>query len=351
MKRVSGIYSRATTPEALHKAYLVARRQKRANHSCFEFERHLGANIAALARQLADGSYRPKPLQAFYIHEPKERLIEAPAFRDLVVQHAFYAELMPIFDRRFLSNSFACRTGYGTHACADYVQQLMRTAPPSAWTVHVDVRKFFYSIDREVLGGLLRRVIKCERTLGLMVIFTHRDSDTGIPIGNLLSQMFALIYLDTVDHYIKRELKLGRYARYMDDLILVLNSEAEARQACEAVCAYLTGPLKLGISKAHTAPIARGINFCGFRTWRRTRVIRKYSLKFAARAARKGNLKSFVSCLGHAQQSASYKYLLDYCKEQNSDLYQALPKSHHRAHRAVVDTAARRGGGGTRRAA
>lgn len=334
MKRHGGIYRAATTADALHAAYRVARRGKRASAPCYAFERRLGANLSLLHSELADRSYKPKPLTSFIIHEPKLRLIEAPAFRDLVVQHAFYAQMMPLFERRFVRNSFACRHGYGTHACADYVQRMMRESRSDAWTLHLDVRKFFYSINRDILMRMLGRSIKCPDTLRLMEVFARRNSEKGIPIGNLLSQMFALVYLNEADHYIKRDLGVAKYARYMDDMILIADTRQQAIEWAAAVTGFLAGRLDLEVSKSHIAPIRRGINFCGFRTWRSLRVIRKHSLRYAARAARDGRLEAFVSCLGHARHSASYQYLMSYCQEHNHALYQALPESHRRLHHA-----------------
>lgn len=336
MKRLGGIYEKAAMRDALVVAHQQARKGKRSDHSCMEFERHAGTNINALHVELKSGAFRPRQLTRFMVNEPKPRLIEAPAYRDLVVQHAFYAELMPMFELRFVRNSFACRVGMGTHACADYVQKMMRAAPHGAWTLHIDVKKYFYSIDRDILQRILERHIKCQPTLRMLAMFAERDEPTGIPIGNLLSQLFALVYLNEADHFIKRDIGIERYARYMDDMVVIANTRTDAVDIAGAICAFLKEKLNLSTSKVHIAPVRRGINFCGFRTWRKTRVIRKRALRMATRAIRCGNRESFNSYLGHAMHTASHKSLMNYCQEHNHALYQTLPESHHAAHRAFA---------------
>jgi RNA-directed DNA polymerase len=210
MKRAGGLFERICTDDALVAAYHRASQRKHNHRSCHEFGRRLGSNIESLAEELLSGDYRPHPCNRFWIHEPKPRLIEAPAFRDLVVQHAVHAAASPEFERRYIDTNFACRTGKGTHAAADWLHAALRRADDTAWVLHIDVRKFFYSIDRDVLTAQIARVIKCRRTLGLMAMFAWRPDATGVPIGNLLSQTFANVYLNALDHYAKRGPGAGR---------------------------------------------------------------------------------------------------------------------------------------------
>ena len=149
MKRISGIWEKIACRDSLYRAYLKARKGKRANRSCHEFERCLGAQIDSLEIELKSKSYRPRKPNRFFVYEPKKRLIEAPAFRDLVVQHALYDQVMPIFNRKFIDQNFACRKGYGTHKAADYVQEMLLRSSPNEWILKIDCRKFFYSINHE----------------------------------------------------------------------------------------------------------------------------------------------------------------------------------------------------------
>ena len=202
MKRVGQLFQLIANQASLMAAYESARGGKRNHRACFQFSRYLGVNLSDLERELLDGSYRPHDCNRFWVFDGrKQRLIEAPAFRDLVVQHAAYAVVGPLFERRYIDTSFACRKGKGTHQAADWMQRAIQSAPRTAWVLHVDVRKFFYSIDREVLAVLVRRVIKCPQTLALLDQFMHRDAPTGIPIGNLLSQTYANLYLNSLDQF------------------------------------------------------------------------------------------------------------------------------------------------------
>ena len=123
MKRIGYLFDKTFTPDVLLTAFNSAARHKHAKRACFNFERRLAANLGALHRELHDGSYKPRPYYSFMVYEPKPRRIFAPAFRDLVVQHAIYAVAGPLFERGFIDQSFACRVGFGTHKAADYAQE------------------------------------------------------------------------------------------------------------------------------------------------------------------------------------------------------------------------------------
>ena len=129
MKRHGNLFHLIANQDALLTAYLRARQGKRNHRAAFEFARNLGAQVAALEAELRSGTYRPHPCNRFWVHDGrKPRLIEAPSFRDLVVQHALYAVVGPLFERRYIPTSFACRVGKGTHRAADWLQSAMRRA-------------------------------------------------------------------------------------------------------------------------------------------------------------------------------------------------------------------------------
>ena len=332
MKRVGQLFHLIANQASLMAAYESARDGKRNHRACFNFARYLGTNLSDLERELLDGSYRPHDCNRFWVFDGrKQRLIEAPAFRDLVVQHAAYAVVGPLFERRYIDTSFACRKGKGTHQAADWMQRAIQSAPRTAWVLHVDVRKFFCSIDRTVLSDLVRRVIKCPQTLALLDQFMHRDAPTGIPIGNLLSQTYANLYLNSLDHFCKRTLGVADYARYMDDSIMIAPDRATGLQWLEAIRAHLA-LLGLEISHYSLHPIRRGANFVGFRTWARARFVRPHVISSFRRDAHKGHLPGVISRLGHARRTASYQPLLTYLKDHHADLYRALPQSLRRLH-------------------
>jgi retron-type reverse transcriptase len=341
MKRTGHLFDAAIAPAALYAAYLDARRHKRDSRSCFEFERHLGAQLADLHASLRDGTYRPRPYNTFWVHEPKPRLIHAPAFRDRVVQHAVYRVVQPLFDETFVAQSFACRPGKGTHAAADYVQHALWLAPRDSYFLQLDVRRFYYRIDRTILRGLIERKIKDRRLVDLMMAFAHQDAPLGVPIGNLLSQLYALIYLNPLDHFIKRELRVRHYARYVDDLVLIGLSRDRAAACRAAIVGFLHDRLGLELSRSTLLPIRRGINFVGFRTWASRRFVRKHALYAFRRSARRADLESVISSLGHARRTASLRSLLAYLREHHHAVHRRLPQSYRRLHHAPAAPAGR----------
>jgi RNA-directed DNA polymerase len=340
MKRHGNLFHQYAHPDALLQAYRRAREEKRNSRGCFLFERNLGANIHGLHAQLLDATYAPLPVNAFRINDGrKPRLIEAPSFRDLVVQHAVYAVVGPLFDRRYIATNFACRTGLGMHAAADWLQAAMRRAPRNAWTLHVDVRKFFYTVDRATLAALVRRIIKCPDTLRLLDLFAQRPAPTGIPIGNLMSQTFANLYLNSLDHFCKRSLGATDYARYMDDAVMIAPSRAVGQDWLHRIGKHLA-LLGLEISHHSLQPIARGVNWVGYRTWARARFVRPHLVHQIRADARAQRLQPLVSRLGHARRTASHRPLIQYITEHHHAVAHRLPQSLH-AHAHVGASAAR----------
>jgi RNA-directed DNA polymerase len=336
MKRTGQIYDEIFTVENLYLAYLDARKTKRNRRGCFEFERHLGANLQRLHDELKDGIFKPQPYYRFVIYEPKRREIYAPAFRDCVVQYAIYRRIYPLFDRTFIATSFACRTGKGTHAAADYAQAALRCYDGEKYTLHLDVSKFFYSINRAVLRELVERKIKDGRLVRCMMMFANYDAPVGIPIGNLLSQLYALIYLNPVDHFIKRDLKIRHYARYVDDMLLVGLTKKECLRAKDRIEGFLNDRLNLSLSWFVIQKIKRGINFVGYRTWRSKRFIRKHSLYKFRRAVKTSSRDGVVSALGHARRTQSLNHMVKFIKENNHDLYYQIPENYRRIYHTPV---------------
>lgn len=144
MKRYNQLFEKCFSEENLYHAYKSARKGKRSKRACFEFEKSLGTNLIELQQELQTETYYPRPYHKFVVYEHKPRLIHAPAFRDVIVQHAIYHVIYPLFDKTFIDTNFACRKGKGTHRCADYVQQSMRFYHGNFYTLHLDIRKFFY---------------------------------------------------------------------------------------------------------------------------------------------------------------------------------------------------------------
>lgn len=315
MKRYGNIYDNAFTENALLDAFHAAAKRKTGKRACFRFEKSLASNLDSLYSELLDGSYRPMPYYSFMVHEPKTRIIYAPAFRDLVVQHAIYAVVNPIFERIFIDQSFACRVGKGTHKAADYAQAALRSCPRDSYTLKTDVKKFFYRIDRRILRGLVEREIKDRKFVDIMMLFADHGEPAGIPIGNLLSQLYALIYLNPLDHFVKREMGIKLYCRYVDDAVLFGLTKSECIDAKNKIEAFL-GSLNLELSYYTIAHIKRGVNFVGYRTWASKRFVRKHSLYTFRKAVKSGDVQVVTSVLGHARNTSSLKHMLEYIKKE-----------------------------------
>lgn len=309
MKRHGHLFERAFTREALLAAFHAAAKSKHGRRACFAFERNLGAQIDALHRELHTGTYQPRPYYTFTVYEPKTRLIYAPAFRDCVVQHAIYAVVGPLFDRTFIEQSFACRLGRGTHRAADYAQAALQQSPRGSYTLKLDIRKFFYRIDRAILRTLLERKVADARMVTLLMMFADHGEPVGVPIGNLLSQLFALIYLNPLDHFVKRVLKIARYCRYVDDFVLFGLPRGWALACRDRIVAFLLETLRLELSKATLARVTRGVNFVGYRTWASKRFVRRRSLYHFRRALKAVRPEAVTSLFAHARQTHSLQHL------------------------------------------
>lgn len=328
MKRYGFLFEKAFTKEALYDAYLAASQHKHQKRACFQFEKRLAYNIDRLHKALHDGTYKPMPYYTFMVYEPKPREIYAPSFGDLVVQHAIYAVIHDIFDRSFIDQSYACRRGFGTHKAADYAQTCLQKCAPGTSTVKLDIRKFFYRICRKALRRMIERKIKDRRFVDLMMVFAEYGGEVGIPIGNLLSQIYALIVLNPLDHFIKRVLKARMYCRYVDDFIVFGVTREQCVAYKDRIVLYLRETLGLELSRYTIAPIKRGVNFVGYRTWASARFVRKHSLFKFRRAAVRDKLESVVSILGHARRTHSFKQMVHFLKENHNGLYRRLPKAY-----------------------
>ena len=323
-KRVGFLFEKAFTKENLYDAFLDARKGKRVKSATLKFEVNLGSEIESLYKELHGGTYKPRAYSQFYVYEPKKRLINAPSFRDLVVQHAVYRTIYDVFDRTFVDTSYACRKGGGTHKASHYTQREIRKYDGNLYFIKLDIRKFFYSIDRQILRKMFEKKIKDTRFIDIMCEFMEMNTEKGIPIGNLLSQIYALIYLNPLDHFIKRELKVKSYVRYVDDFVMIglsLEKAKEFKSRCEK---FVQDELSLELSHWHIQKIKRGINFVGYRTWKSIKFVRKHSIYKMKKAIKKLKIESIISLIGHAKRTATMPYYRRLLIE--SDVLNLLPK-------------------------
>ena len=262
MKPVHDLYPRIWAWENLEEAYRKARQGKRGLAPAASFERRLEDHLVGLQDELRDGAYRPGPYHSFYIHEPKRRLISAAPFRDRVVHHALCNVIEPLFEHRFIFDSYANRVGKGTHRALDRCQHFARRYP---YALQLDVVQFFPSIDHALLRQALARVIGDSQVLfpGDDLFATLRPR--GLPIGNLTSQFWANVYLNGLDHFVKRELKAAAYLRYVDDLALFAADKRTLWSWRAALLDALAGlRLTIHAERAQPRPVTEGLPFLGF---------------------------------------------------------------------------------------
>jgi len=286
---------------ALHAAYLRARSGKRAHHEVQRFEQDLEGNLIALQNELIWGQYRTGPYRPFTVYEPKERQVAALPFRDRVVQHALIAAIEPLWECRFIADSYACRAGRGTHRGADRAQAMLRAVKREHGKVAAlkgDIAKYFASIDHGVLKQQVRRRIACRKTLALLdhVIDSadalHDTPGVGLPIGNLTSQLCANIYLHDLDEFVKHGLRERHYIRYMDDFVVIHHDKAHLQRVRAQIEAFLAQRLRLRTNhKTEVFPIApvrgRALDFLGYRIWPTHRRLRKSSIARITRTMRR----------------------------------------------------------------
>lgn len=271
---------------SLLSAYKRAAGGKRGGAEVAAFEHRLEENLLELADELLSGCYAPGPYRNFEIREPKRRLISAAPFRDRVVHHALHAVMEPPFERSFIRDSYANRSGKGTHRALERAEYFARRY---RYVLGVDVKQFFPSIDHGILLSVLGRTIEDRRVLDLaarilaggdrvlakeydLVYFPGDDllaalRSRGLPIGNLTSQFWANVYLNPFDHFVKRELRVQGYVRYVDDM-LFFHDRKEMLWDWKYRVEQRLSRLRLTIhAGCHPRPVDEGIPFLGWLVW------------------------------------------------------------------------------------
>lgn len=225
MKRVGYLMEQITSLDNLYLAYQKACRGKRSKREVLQFAVNFDENIQLMRQEIADGTIEVGDYHYFTIHDPKERIICAATFRERILQHAMMNVCHPFFDKRLIDATYATRKGKGVYAALDKAVDAMSHYE---YSVKLDFRKYYDSIDHEVLKMRLRRMFKDKALLSLFdkIIDSYRKNEgIGLPIGNLTSQYFANAYLSELDHRAKEEWKATIYIRYMDDILIAGNDK------------------------------------------------------------------------------------------------------------------------------
>ncbi len=328
MKTAKNLFPQIDAFENLYLAAQKAAKGKREQPNVMTFFMKLEDNLWQLQDELANGSYLPGNYRTFQIYDPKPRMISAAPFRDRVVHHALMNIAQPILERGFIFDTYANRTGKGTHKAIRRYQHFLRQYK---FVLKCDIQKYFPTIDHEILKQLFRRCIFDKKTLWLMdtvvdnsnpqiEVFEHFSGDDlftplqrrrGLPIGNLTSQIFANFYLSPFDHFVKEVLQCSSFLRYVDDFALFSNSKAILWKWLERITLFLEHyRLKLNSNRCEVYPAETGRHFLGQIVFIATRKLPGANIRAFRKQLRRWRKNTpeniqqrIASWLGHVKQA------------------------------------------------
>lgn len=315
-----------------------AKRNKALKLPIMRYFANLEENLINIHNHLVWGSYQPKPHRKFFVYEPKKRLISAPPFDDRVVHHAIHRVIEPMIDKRFIFDSYACRKAKGTHAGADRAQKFIRIVKRNhgrVYALKADISKYFDSIDHSVLKSIISNHLSCSKTKQLLSLIIDSaetlHKGRGVPIGNLTSQLFANMYLNELDKFVKHELRERFYIRYMDDFVIIHHDKQHLQKLRAIIEDWLWDVLKLRTNhKTQVFPVSsssgRALDFLGYRIYATHRLLRKctakkfkHKVKQLRKLYEKGKvspekiksvLASYSGCINHASADSLLKATL-----------------------------------------
>lgn len=299
MKRKNNLYKDIISIDNLKIADINARKGKSNQSSIKRHDKKKDGNIIKLHYQLKNKSYKTSAYETFKILDPKERLIyRLPYYPDRIVHHAVMNILESIFVKIFTSDTYSCIKGRGIHSASEKIKLALKDVANTTYYLKIDIKKFYPSVNHDILKMLLRRKFKDKDLLWLLDNII--DSADGLPIGNYLSQYFANFYLTYFDHWIKESQLVTYYFRYADDMIFLSNSKKFLHELLFKIKQYLTDNLKLTLKKNYRiAPVKTGIDILGYVFFPdRTRVRKIIKQNFARMLKYRPNKESISSYLG-----------------------------------------------------
>ena len=311
--------------ENLFLAWQEFRKGKRSKSDVQEFEFFLEDNIFQLHNELKRGKYEHQNYTSFFICDPKLRHIYKARVRDRVLHHALFRILYPIFDKNFIWHSYSCRIGKGTHKAVDKLELFARKASwnikRSGYALKCDIKRFFDSVDQEILLEIIKRKIDDQSVIRLIEIIVRsyeKEKGKGLPLGNVTSQLFANIYLNELDHFVKHNLMAKYYLRYCDDFMVLNNNKEYLEGMVKIFNDFLIKKLKLNLhfNKITLRKYHQGIDFLGYilrphhrliRTKTKKRIFKKirlrikeYKMKLITEERLEQSLQSYLGVLSHA---------------------------------------------------
>lgn len=325
IKIVGGFKEIAATENLLEawSEFLAGKRKKR---DVQEFGMRLMDNLLSLHHNLINHTYRHGGYQAFNIFDPKPRNIHKASVRDRLLHHAIYRQLYPFFDRTFIANSFSCRIKNGTHAAMNRFRDFYRIVSENdtrqCWVLKCDIRKFFASVNHEVLINIIAQYTSDQELLRLLdkilKSFYSTQYGIGLPLGNLTSQLFVNIYMNEFDQFMKHILKAKYYIRYADDFVILSPNRDELETILPEISYFLRNRLMLDLhpKKISIATIGSGVDFLGWVHFPDHRVLRTATAHRMVRRLEKvqkiETVESYRSFLSHGNgRKLKEKYLFD----------------------------------------
>jgi retron-type reverse transcriptase len=264
MKRANSLFEEIVDYRNIRLAFLKAIRGKRSSVPVLLFCRDVDGGLARIRRRFLSGDVQWGPYRSFTITDPKERIITAAPIEDRIMQHAIMNALEAVFERQMIFHTYACRKGKGMHDAVRYAFAKCKSTP---CFLKLDIRKYFDSINHDMLYRQLERLIKDRNVLRLLrgIIDSYQKTPgKGIPIGNLTSQWFANLYLSPLDHSILEHLRPRAYVRYMDDFVLWADEKKTLREMLQKIDAFVAERLDLRLKPPVIADCADGLPFLGF---------------------------------------------------------------------------------------
>lgn len=278
------------------------------------FENSLEEHIFKLSVQLNSQTYIMLPYRSFIVHDPKKRTIHSAEVCDRVVHQALVNAIESLFEKYFIYDSFSCRTDKGTHAGVDrlykFIQKSTRNGRETVYILKCDIRKFFDSVDHQILLNIIKKHIQDEKTLGLIYLVLksfEKSPNKGLPLGNVTSQLFGNIYMHVFDHHVKHDLKIKYYIRYCDDFVIIHTSKQYLEDLLVQINDFLHDKLLLEVhpNKVSIRKACQGTDFLGYivflnyrilRTTTKQRILRKW-----ATGINEAQKNSYLGVLSHAK--------------------------------------------------
>lgn len=278
MRRHGNLWIEITSKENLKAAHRKAIIGKKTMQNVMKFNKNVEDNLTAIQELLISKKFRTSEYHQKIVYEPKKRTIYALPFSpDRIVQHAVMNVVTPIWEKLFISDTYACITGRGTHNGSRRTMGFVRS---NKYVLKCDISKFYPSVDQDILMKIIERKIKCRDTLWLLDEIVHSfPGGKNVPIGNYTSQWFGNLYLNELDQYIKSELHIKDYVRYCDDFCIFHNDKSVLKDTAEKVREFIDEKLLLKFSKCSVFPVSQGVDFLGYRHFDNYILLRKSTAK------------------------------------------------------------------------